>query len=287
MSSFSSPCFSFLSFLLLLLFPPSLPSSSSFFCRYKKTQETLSQAGQKTSAALTTVGSVLSRRLGDMRYDAAETLIKIQEQMSRVDSVETERSQTWISYNRSIFILEQQGEAEKNLEHWKTWPDKILYLLHVFGLSHTYVCASKYKNPLSRNLDKHGFKTLKYANWGTNPVFWSVCHEHRCGWHRCSGGWMLWHAALLVQASSIVHRLCVFIVVGLYELLTHSKTHFIQRKKSISVLRVYFIILSQPFLTGIWSSSSLFKAFRLLWQKCYCDFYEIKSNSYKYLSLDN
>ncbi|XP_056278414.1 tpd52 like 2b isoform X2 [Pseudoliparis swirei] len=34
---------------------------------YKKTQETLSQAGQKTSAALTTVGSVLSRRLGDMR----------------------------------------------------------------------------------------------------------------------------------------------------------------------------------------------------------------------------
>ncbi|XP_062421086.1 tpd52 like 2b isoform X11 [Pungitius pungitius] len=34
---------------------------------YKKTQETLSQAGQKTSAALNTVGSVLSRRLGDMR----------------------------------------------------------------------------------------------------------------------------------------------------------------------------------------------------------------------------
>ncbi|XP_040048997.1 tpd52 like 2b isoform X9 [Gasterosteus aculeatus] len=34
---------------------------------YKKTQETLSQAGQKTSAAFTTVGSVLSKRLGDMR----------------------------------------------------------------------------------------------------------------------------------------------------------------------------------------------------------------------------
>ncbi|KAL3064677.1 tpd52 like 2b isoform X1 [Gymnodraco acuticeps] len=34
---------------------------------YKKTQETLSQAGQKTSAALSTVGTVLSRRLGDMR----------------------------------------------------------------------------------------------------------------------------------------------------------------------------------------------------------------------------
>ncbi|XP_036959167.1 tpd52 like 2b isoform X13 [Acanthopagrus latus] len=37
---------------------------------YKKTQETLSQAGQKTSAALNTVGTVISRRLGDMRNSA-------------------------------------------------------------------------------------------------------------------------------------------------------------------------------------------------------------------------
>ncbi|XP_062315980.1 tpd52 like 2b isoform X10 [Osmerus eperlanus] len=34
---------------------------------YKKTQETLSQAGQKTTAALSTVGTAISRRLGDMR----------------------------------------------------------------------------------------------------------------------------------------------------------------------------------------------------------------------------
>uniref|UniRef100_A0A8D3B3Q3 Tpd52 like 2b n=1 Tax=Scophthalmus maximus TaxID=52904 RepID=A0A8D3B3Q3_SCOMX len=33
---------------------------------YKKTQETLSQAGQKTSAALTTVSTAITRRLGDM-----------------------------------------------------------------------------------------------------------------------------------------------------------------------------------------------------------------------------
>ncbi|XP_039335468.1 tumor protein D54 isoform X7 [Saimiri boliviensis] len=33
---------------------------------YRKTQETLSQAGQKTSAALSTVGSAISRKLGDM-----------------------------------------------------------------------------------------------------------------------------------------------------------------------------------------------------------------------------
>ncbi|XP_050927422.1 tpd52 like 2b isoform X8 [Lates calcarifer] len=37
---------------------------------YKKTQETLSQAGQKTSAALTTVGTAISRKLGDMRNSA-------------------------------------------------------------------------------------------------------------------------------------------------------------------------------------------------------------------------
>ncbi|XP_036386713.1 tumor protein D54-like isoform X9 [Megalops cyprinoides] len=33
---------------------------------YKKTQETLSQAGQMTSAALSTVGTAISRKLGDM-----------------------------------------------------------------------------------------------------------------------------------------------------------------------------------------------------------------------------
>ncbi|XP_063315540.1 tumor protein D54 isoform X3 [Pelobates fuscus] len=34
---------------------------------YKKTQETLTQAGQKTSAALSNVGTAITRRLGDMR----------------------------------------------------------------------------------------------------------------------------------------------------------------------------------------------------------------------------
>ncbi|XP_037540553.1 tpd52 like 2b isoform X2 [Nematolebias whitei] len=34
---------------------------------YKKTQETLSQAGQKTSAALNTMSTAISKRLGDMR----------------------------------------------------------------------------------------------------------------------------------------------------------------------------------------------------------------------------
>ncbi|XP_044147437.1 tumor protein D53 isoform X1 [Bufo gargarizans] len=35
--------------------------------RYKKTQETLSQAGMKASAAITNVGSAIGKKLGDMR----------------------------------------------------------------------------------------------------------------------------------------------------------------------------------------------------------------------------
>ncbi|KAL2104317.1 hypothetical protein ACEWY4_001185 [Coilia grayii] len=35
---------------------------------YKKTQETLSVAGQKTTAAFSTMGTAISRKLGDMRY---------------------------------------------------------------------------------------------------------------------------------------------------------------------------------------------------------------------------
>ncbi|XP_061908462.1 tpd52 like 2b isoform X8 [Entelurus aequoreus] len=37
---------------------------------YKKTQETLSQAGQKTTAAISNVSSVITRKLGDMRNSA-------------------------------------------------------------------------------------------------------------------------------------------------------------------------------------------------------------------------
>lgn len=35
---------------------------------YKKTQETLSHAGQKATAAISNVGTVISKKFGDMRY---------------------------------------------------------------------------------------------------------------------------------------------------------------------------------------------------------------------------
>uniref|UniRef100_I3KC69 Tpd52 like 2b n=1 Tax=Oreochromis niloticus TaxID=8128 RepID=I3KC69_ORENI len=40
---------------------------------YKKTQETLSQAGQKTTAALSTVSTAISKKIGDMRYSGQFT----------------------------------------------------------------------------------------------------------------------------------------------------------------------------------------------------------------------
>ncbi|XP_057591983.1 tumor protein D54-like [Hippopotamus amphibius kiboko] len=50
---------------------------------YEKTQETLSQAGQKTSVALSTLGSAISRKLGDMRNSATFNLrLSVAERMA-------------------------------------------------------------------------------------------------------------------------------------------------------------------------------------------------------------
>lgn len=70
-----SLCSFFLKLFLSSVFksPVNKASWSFFFspdvssCRYKKTQETFSQAGQKTSAAISTVSDVVARKLGDMR----------------------------------------------------------------------------------------------------------------------------------------------------------------------------------------------------------------------------
>lgn len=45
-----------------------LTSASSFTCRYVKTREGLSQAGQVTTSALSSVGMVITSRLAAMRY---------------------------------------------------------------------------------------------------------------------------------------------------------------------------------------------------------------------------
>ncbi|XP_061668235.1 tumor protein D53 isoform X2 [Syngnathoides biaculeatus] len=41
---------------------------------YKRTSETLSSAGQKTTAAFSTLGSVLSRKFGDMSYSISHSM---------------------------------------------------------------------------------------------------------------------------------------------------------------------------------------------------------------------
>nr|DBA22012.1 TPA: hypothetical protein GDO54_013104 [Pyxicephalus adspersus] len=72
---------------------------------YKKTQETLSTAGQKTSAALSNVGSVISRKLGDMRNSATfksfeERVVGIKPRVS-TDSHEENGSQSLHSPDKS------------------------------------------------------------------------------------------------------------------------------------------------------------------------------------------
>lgn len=41
---------------------------SFFVSSYKKTHETLSHAGQKATAAISNVGTAISKKFGDMRY---------------------------------------------------------------------------------------------------------------------------------------------------------------------------------------------------------------------------
>ncbi|XP_043978016.1 tpd52 like 2b isoform X17 [Gambusia affinis] len=61
---------------------------------YKKTQETLSEAGQRTSAAFNTLGTAISRRLGDMR-----------------------NSPTFKSFEDKVGNLKEAGSAESAKRH--------------------------------------------------------------------------------------------------------------------------------------------------------------------------
>lgn len=104
---------------LSILLSPILPSIPPPLCRYKKTQETLSQAGQKTTAALSTMGTVISKRLVDMRYDAAEPkwpTLWLQATRTNEQSGQCWNrkipNKPWTSHNRSVFIL---SEAERAL----------------------------------------------------------------------------------------------------------------------------------------------------------------------------
>ncbi|XP_044025259.1 tumor protein D53 isoform X7 [Siniperca chuatsi] len=44
-----------------------MQTSTAYVCSYKKTSETLSTAGQRTTAAFSTLGSAITRKFGDMR----------------------------------------------------------------------------------------------------------------------------------------------------------------------------------------------------------------------------
>ncbi|XP_069463618.1 tumor protein D53 isoform X3 [Ambystoma mexicanum] len=64
---------------------------------YKKTQETLSHAGQKATAAISTVGSVIGKKLGDMRN--TPTFKSFEE---RVESTVTTLKPTLLEYKTKV-----------------------------------------------------------------------------------------------------------------------------------------------------------------------------------------
>ncbi|XP_044025255.1 tumor protein D53 isoform X3 [Siniperca chuatsi] len=53
-----------------------MQTSTAYVCSYKKTSETLSTAGQRTTAAFSTLGSAITRKFGDMRSNSIGYSIK-------------------------------------------------------------------------------------------------------------------------------------------------------------------------------------------------------------------
>ncbi|KAK6303999.1 hypothetical protein J4Q44_G00264530 [Coregonus suidteri] len=68
---------------------------------YKKTQETLSVAGQKTTAAFSTMGTALSRKLGDMRN--SPTFKSFEDKVGNIKyKVVGARARLWVTKRVSI-----------------------------------------------------------------------------------------------------------------------------------------------------------------------------------------
>ncbi|XP_037629189.1 tpd52 like 2b isoform X6 [Sebastes umbrosus] len=80
---------------------------------YKKTQETLSVAGQKTSAALTTVGTVISKRLGDMRALPFSNSFSNYSIRHSISMPAMRNSATFKSFEDKVGNLKVSGETYK------------------------------------------------------------------------------------------------------------------------------------------------------------------------------
>ncbi|KAK2501761.1 hypothetical protein MC885_016254 [Smutsia gigantea] len=98
---------------------------------YKKTQETLSQAGQKTSAALSTMGSAISRKLGDMR--SASVVVEPEFSMLSSDGVAVPECAC------VLVPLKPCREHSWVCGAWPTQGSKWWHTHRLHGSSHTFV----------------------------------------------------------------------------------------------------------------------------------------------------
>ncbi|XP_018415200.1 PREDICTED: tumor protein D54 isoform X2 [Nanorana parkeri] len=84
---------------------------------YKKTQETLSTAGQKTTAALSNVGSVISRKLGDMRALPFSQSFSSYSIRHSISMPAMRNSNTFKSFEERVVGPKPRGSTDSNGEN--------------------------------------------------------------------------------------------------------------------------------------------------------------------------
>uniref|UniRef100_A0A8C4NB09 TPD52 like 2 n=1 Tax=Eptatretus burgeri TaxID=7764 RepID=A0A8C4NB09_EPTBU len=80
---------------------------------YKKTQETLSHAGQRTSAALATVGSTITRKLGDVRLSIRNS----------ISLPVLRNSPSFRSFEEKVGVTMFGSKPKVSEEAWESEPD--------------------------------------------------------------------------------------------------------------------------------------------------------------------
>ncbi|XP_010634542.1 tumor protein D52 isoform X4 [Fukomys damarensis] len=85
---------------------------------YRKTSETLSQAGQKASAAFSSVGSVITKKLEDVKLQAFSHSFSIRSIQHSISMPAMRNSPTFKSF-------EEKVENLKEKDHWQPYTSKV------------------------------------------------------------------------------------------------------------------------------------------------------------------
>ncbi|XP_032754532.1 tumor protein D52 isoform X1 [Rattus rattus] len=85
---------------------------------YKKTSETLSQAGQKASAAFSTVGSVITKKLEDVKLQAFSHSFSIRSIQHSISMPAMRNSPTFKSFEEKVENLKASKGVNDLTAHW-------------------------------------------------------------------------------------------------------------------------------------------------------------------------